>query len=147
MLLAALGALAFLGVAAAIIVATIKGMREKPALLPHEEALGRLAELKASGTLAKISKKEVCSKLYFVMTDYVKDGFGLGGEQASLFPTSKEFIALAGALAALSNDQKEYLKKMATLCDLVKYSGYDPAAKELEGLIEAALGFVEETKP
>lgn len=143
MLAAALGALVFFGAVVMVIVAIIKGMREKPPLLPYVEALEKLAGLKASGTSTKVPKKEFCSKLYSIMTDYVKARSGVTAGSM----TAKEFIAFTDVLADLTVDEKEYLKKMATLCDLAKYSGYDPEDGELEGLVAEAAAFVRETMP
>lgn len=90
----------------------------------------------------RVKEKDLYAGLYAAMTDYVKAAFGLGTGNL----TAKEFITLTGVLTALSNDQKEYLKKMATLCDLIKYSGYQPQSEELSGEIKAGIEFVEATK-
>ncbi len=143
MALAAAGGFAAAVFVGMVMAGIISAKKEMPLYPPHVAVRKGLMGLKDAGFLEKGMEKEFCSALYSIMTEYVKGRFGIKAGSV----TAREFIALTGVMQDLSDAQKEYLKRMATLCDTVKYSGYKPQAGELDGGLEAEFGFVEATKP
>ncbi|MBC7188339.1 MAG: hypothetical protein H5U38_15040 [Calditrichaeota bacterium] len=145
---AGVGALALLLLAAAV-VAFIryrkgKGLlprKEKPPRPAHEVALEELDALVRSGLLEKGETKQFYSELSEIVRRYIEGRFYV----AALEMTTGEVLQ-AMEEAALGSEERELLRELLELSDLVKFAKYLPGAQENERAVHLAYDFVERTK-
>jgi hypothetical protein len=86
-------------------------------------------------------------KLYFVeLSDiarrYIESRFSIRAPEM----TTEEFLFMIKDYDGFSKEQKRLLKEFLGSCDMVKFAGYKPRAKEAEAAFESVKFFVDETK-
>ena len=105
-----------------------KKIKESSRVTPYEAAREKLRAIKVSITKKNISPSEFCSRISAMLRSYVKDAFQIG----SLEFTTAEFLKGFNAFAAVSDESRRIMSEILSLCDLVKFSGYDPSWEEIE---------------
>ncbi len=99
-----------------------------------------LKALRKEKLLEKGEKTAFCSRLYEAITGYFKERFGLDEKEM----TTDEFLSVVSSLEELEKKQKKFIKEKLILCDLVKYSGYDPSAGELDKDMKEEINLIRE---
>ncbi|MCR4440078.1 MAG: BatD family protein [bacterium] len=143
-----IGALALLLLAAAVLAFIRyrkgKGLlprREKPPRPAHEVALEELDALVGSGLLERGETKQFYSALSEIVRRYIEGRFYV----AALEMTTGEVLQ-AMAEAAVGSAERELLRELLELSDLVKFAKYLPSVQENERAVQLAYDFVQRTK-
>lgn len=113
----------------------------KPEVPAHVAALGSLETLKAKELWQKGKIKQYHIELTDIIRHYLEKRF----HTAALEMTTAE-IMLAMNSKDLTDDEKEILKAMLELADLVKFARYTADAPENESSMDMAFQFVNQTK-
>ena len=116
-----------------------KKIAEARRVTPYEAARREARALKAALAKKTISPQESCSRISAMLKRYVKEAFKTGPSEA----TTTDFLKDLKAIPAASDDVRRALGDALSLCDLVKFSGYEPSAAELEGLCAGASAAIE----
>lgn len=115
--------------------------REKPPRLAHEVALEQLDALVRSGLLESGKVKQFYSELSEIIRRYIEGRFFV----AALEMTTRQLLEGLEE-AALGLQERELLKELLELSDLVKFAKYLPAGEEHERAVQGAYDFVHRTK-
>ena len=119
-----------------VIIAAFQG-KEPPV---YKAYVNDLKDLRKEKLLEKGEKTDFCDRLYGVMTGYLKERFGLDKKEM----TTDEFLSAVSSLEELEKEQKNFIKEKLVLCDLVKYSGYDPSTMELDKDLKDEINMIRE---
>jgi hypothetical protein len=84
-----------------------------------------------------------CSLVSDVLRGYVEERFQLKAPER----TTEEFMDEMRSSSKLRPDHKSLLEDFLVRCDLVKFARFEPTVPELEGLLDLAYRFVDETAP
>lgn len=84
-----------------------------------------------------------CSLVSDVLRGYVEERFQLKAPER----TTEEFMGELRTSVKLHPNHKSLLEDFLVRCDLVKFARFEPTVPELEGLLDSAYRFVEETAP
>ena len=84
-----------------------------------------------------------CSLVSDVLRGYVEERFELHAPER----TTEEFMDELRSNHKLRFEHKALLEDFLSRCDLVKFARFEPTVPELEGLLESALRFIDETAP
>ena len=84
-----------------------------------------------------------CQAVSVAIRLYLEERFNLHAPDR----TTEEFLDELRLSALLALDQKQTLGDFLTQCDLVKFARYEPSPTELQGLHDAAVRLVVETRP
>lgn len=82
-----------------------------------------------------------CSLVSNVVRGYIEDRFELRAPDR----TTEEFLEELRRTSSLHVEHKRLLEEFLTRCDLVKFARDEPTQPELQGLLDAALRFIDET--
>jgi hypothetical protein len=82
-----------------------------------------------------------CSLVSDVLRGYVEERFDLKAPER----TTEEFMGELRLSTRLTPDHKSLLEDFLVRCDLVKFARFEPSIPELEGLLDSAHRFVDET--
>jgi len=114
-----------------------------PPELPHARALRELSELAAR----QLPQKGLVLDFYVLLSDtvrrYVEGRFGIHAPEQ----TTKEFLQAARHHPAIREDHQRMLAAFMRAADLVKFAAQRPGRAECEHGLEAARGFVQESRP
>jgi hypothetical protein len=111
-----------------------KKFKEISRATPYESACKELSVVKSAAAKKTISPQECCSRISLMLRRYVKDAFRTGSPEL----TTAEFLEEFNTIAASSDDIKHAAVDLLSLCDLVKFSGYDPSREDIEAAINTA---------
>ncbi len=114
----------------------------KPVIPAHITALEKLRELQQKKLWQQDSVKQHHSELTDIVREYLEKRFAI---QALEQTTEEIFASLKKA--DVSKENKELLRHMLVLADLVKFAKEKPLPHENEQSVEDAVRFVETTKP
>lgn len=106
---------------------------------PHRKAKDRLR-----GAHELISDPyRFCSLVSDVLRTYVEERFELRAPER----TTEEFMIELRSSHKLHPAHKALLEDFLSHCDLVKFARFEPTLPELEGLLDSAIRFIDETAP
>ena len=137
-------ALAALALAAAALV--YRARRPKPAappIPPHVLAFGELDSLRGTDFDDPEAVRRFHFRISEVIRAYVEGRWGLNATDL----TTEEILPELAGLDGLAADEGARLAGFLRATDRVKFAEHRPAPPEIEGTWEAALGFVEATRP
>lgn len=99
---------------------------------PCDTARRELAAIKAAKK--NIAPREFCSRISLMIRSYIFGEFRKGSSEL----TTAEFLESFNTIPAVSDSSRQTMKSLLSLCDLVKFSGYEPSPGELEEAVESA---------
>ena len=108
-----------------------KKIEEVSRITPYEAARKEISAIKISAAKKNMSSQEFCSRMSAMLRSYVKDEFQAGSPEF----TTAEFIKGFNAIVSVSDELRRTMAEILSLCDLVKFSGYDPSPEEFEKCI------------
>jgi len=119
----------------------LKKTTPKPAVVisAHRRAKDQLRQ----ATELMSDPYKFCSLVSDVLRGYVEERFQLKAPER----TTEEFMGELRSSTKLRPDHKSLLEDFLVRCDLVKFARFEPTVPELEGLLDSAYRFVEETAP
>lgn len=115
--------------------------RSPPPPPAHEVALAELKEIRESGLLEEGRVSEYTDRVSDVLRRYLEARYALPAPER----TTEEFLDEVARAPVLDRARKRFLADYLAQCDLVKFAAADPGRRELEGLFESSVKFVEET--
>jgi len=115
--------------------------RSPPPPPAHEVALAELREIRESGLLEEGRISEYTDRVSDVLRRYLEARFALPAPER----TTEEFLDEVARAPVLDRTRKRFLADYLAQCDLVKFAAADPGRRELEGLFDSSVKFVEET--
>jgi preprotein translocase subunit Sss1 len=102
----------------------------------------RLRALETRGAPAAEDADNWFVELSSIVRAYVEQRYRIRAPEL----TTEEFLQVAVAAAAMSDEQRALLTQFLERCDRVKFAGYRPDAEESITTLKAARGFVEDTR-
>jgi hypothetical protein len=117
----------------------IRRVKVEPKLLPHEQALKDIEEIKANRTLQANDPKAYYTALTDVLRKYMAERFGFDAMEM----TSTEIIE---CLQKSDKESISELKDLFTTADLVKFAKHAPLMNENDMNLMNAMDFVNRTK-
>ncbi|KJU84419.1 hypothetical protein MBAV_003384 [Candidatus Magnetobacterium bavaricum] len=123
-----------------------RAIKAPPAIIQrpaHELAYEALERLKASTLLQDGLVKEYFIELSAIVRHYIEDRFLLRAPEM----TTEEFLGKMRDARQLSESQKALLGDFLQRCDMVKFARYGPDPEEIQESFNAAMRFVDETRP
>jgi hypothetical protein len=117
----------------------IRRVKVEPKLLPHEQALKDIEEIKANRTLQANDPKAYYTALTDVLRKYMAERFGFDAMEM----TSTEIIE---CLQKSDKESISELKDLFTTADLVKFAKHAPLMNENDMNLVNAMDFVNRTK-
>jgi hypothetical protein len=108
----------------------------------YDLAIGRLHALADRGAPAEADADSWFVELSAIVRAYLEQRYALRAPDL----TTEEFLLVAAARPELSVDHKKQLFDFLAGCDRVKFAGYRPQAAESIATLDAARGFVEDTR-
>jgi len=118
----------------------VPGPPPKP---PHERALDELLSLRRGPWLPSGDIEGFYTRLSAIIRRYVEARFALRAPEM----TTEEFLQAAVHSSALSATHQELMRRFLEQCDLVKFAQYRPSGDEAVQAYDAAVRFVQETRP
>jgi hypothetical protein len=115
-----------------------KGPPPPPA---HVEALRELAAIRGLGLLEQGCVAEFTDRVSDVLRRYLEARFELPAPER----TTEEFMDEMARAPVLDRERKRFLAGYLAQCDLVKFAAREPGRRELDGLYDSSVEFVEET--
>ena len=115
--------------------------RSPPPPPAHEVALAELRRIRESGLLEEGRISEYTGQVSDVLRRYLLARFALPAPER----TTEEFLDEIARAPVLDRARKRFLADYLARCDLVKFAAAEPGRRELEGLFESSVEFVEET--
>jgi hypothetical protein len=141
----AVGALGALAAAAVALQRLLRRREERrrspPPPPPHETALAELREIRESGLLEEGRAAEYTDRVSDVLRRYLRGRFDLPAPER----TTEEFLDEVARAAVIDRARRRFLADYLARCDLVKFAAQDPGRRELEGIFDSSVRFVEET--
>jgi hypothetical protein len=117
----------------------IRRVKVEPKLLPHEQALKDIEEIKANRTLQANDPKAYYTALTDVLRKYMVERFGFDAMEM----TSTEIIE---SLQRSDEQSVAELKELFTTADLVKFAKHAPLMNENDMNLVNAMDFIQRTK-
>jgi hypothetical protein len=114
----------------------------KPILPPHMEALQKLDEIKSK----QLWQHEQVKQYYIELSDVVREYLEKRYSIQALEQTSEEIFASLRGMDIASED-RNLLRQLLVLSDMVKFAKEQPVAFENEKSMENAVTFVKDTQP
>lgn len=114
-----------------------------PPPVPHVWALEQLDALLAEQLVQRGQVQTFFYGLSDIVRTYIELRFGLMAPEQ----TTNEFLLDVQRSHLLRFGHKDMLREFLTACDLVKFAKYEPGGAEIDGSIDAARRFIEETIP
>jgi hypothetical protein len=108
----------------------------------YDDAVLRLRALETRGAPEAEAADGWFVELSSIVRAYVEQRYRIRAPEL----TTEEFLQVAVAAAAMSDDQRALLSQFLERCDRVKFAGYRPDAEESITTLKAARGFVEDTR-
>ena len=108
----------------------------------YDDAVIRLRALEGRGAPETADADAWFVELSSIVRAYVEHRYRIRAPEL----TTEEFLHVAVAAAAMSDDQRALLSQFLERCDRVKFAGYRPDADESIATLKAARGFVEDTR-
>ena len=108
----------------------------------YDEAVSRLRELEKSGAPDDTRADAWFVALSAIVRQYLEQRYEIRAPEL----TTEEFLQVATARPELSADHRGLLCSFLERCDRVKFAGYRPEADESIATLNAARGFVEDTR-
>jgi hypothetical protein len=115
--------------------------RNPPPPPAHETALAELKKIRESGLLESGRAAEYTDKVSDVLRRYLQGRFDLPAPER----TTEEFLDEVARAAVIDRARRRFLADYLARCDLVKFAAQDPGRRELEGIFDSSVRFVEET--
>lgn len=140
-LVPALAALALVAVAAFVAWRLLRGVRRE--IPPDAWAREALADLERKGLPARGDFAIFYDRLTEIVRGYVVRRFGIPAERQ----TSREFLAAASGVAAFPAAERDRLRDLLRLADLVKFASARPDVAECDAHLADARAFIEATRP
>lgn len=147
-LLLALGMVALLALAGALLARHLLKQRTTPVVAPppippHERALRALRALREKGWPDTAGVKTFYIELSGIVRAYVEGAFRLRAPEQ----TTEEFIRSATTSRLLNPDHQQLVTAFLEQSDLVKFARHQPAQTDMEAALTAAERLVVETRP
>ena len=120
-----------------------RARRIVPPLPAHEWALSALDALDRDGLPASGQTHAYWVRLSDIVREYMERRFDIHAPDR----TTAEFLAEAGAHAALSEDHRRLLAQFLRTADMVKFAGVRPTARDCASALDTARIFVRQTVP
>ena len=120
--------------------------RSKPPAPPipaHVWALGELARLDADRLIEQRAFHVFYVRLSDIVRQYVERRFGLMAPER----TTDEFLHELRGDPAFGKEHQQLLARFLRAADMVKFALHEPTPEESGDALDAARGFVEETRP
>lgn len=108
----------------------------------YERAIERLRILEDRGAPAGDAADAWFVELSSIVRRYLEGRYDIRAPEL----TTEEFLAVASRSAELTLAHRELLSSFMAQCDRVKFAGYRPDAAESLATLDAARGFVEDTR-
>ncbi len=135
--------------AALVFILIKKVFRRKPKAVPvptprapHELAYEELDRIKRENLPARGLIKEYYTGVSDAVRRYLENRFGLKAPER----TTEEFLHDMASTDFLTVPQQDLVGAFLGECDLVKFARYGPTEKEIDGVYNAAVKLVDETK-
>lgn len=116
--------------------------KPKPKIPPHKTALKKLKDIEQQKLWQHGKTKQYHSAVSEIVREYIENRYGI----LALEATTPEILQASQALS-LNDTQRDKLKQLLELSDLVKFAKMAPIASENELSIKNAIDFVESTRP
>ena len=107
----------------------------------HVEALRELEAIRGLGLLEEGRLAEFTDRVSDVLRRYVEARFDLPAPER----TTEEFLDEIARAPVLDRERKRFLAEYLAQCDLVKFAAREPGRRELDGIYDSSVEFVEET--
>ncbi len=114
---------------------------QKPPRPIHERILDALQDLSRSSYLEQGNIKGYYTKLSEIVRDYITERYGLNAHEM----TTRQLI-IAMQESDVSESPIERVRRILSVCDLVKFAKFIPDDREQPHLLQEAIEFVQETK-
>ena len=113
-----------------------------PPIAAHEWANRQFTLLLADNLIASGRIREFCFRLSDIVRGYIERRFDVCAPEM----TTEEFFAATAHDPRFGQRNTMELQRFLSACDLVKYAGFRPDPEDADGLIRAAMDFVERTR-
>ncbi|MCR4337608.1 MAG: DUF4381 family protein [Candidatus Omnitrophica bacterium] len=107
-----------------------------------EVAYQELNQLQEGDLMQQTNVKEYYIQLSEVIRRYMENRFGIRASEM----TTEEFLDFLKTAQALSETQKESLKRFMNHCDMVKFAKYPATLEEMQESFQLARQLIDETK-
>jgi hypothetical protein len=108
----------------------------------YQVAVADLEALLYGGKPSSEQLEKFYVELSSIIRRYLENRFGLRSPEL----TTEEFLSVASSSPDVSAEQRRMLGSFLEQADLVKFAGFVPDADQVEQSVEAARGFLEETR-
>lgn len=108
----------------------------------YDEAVGKLRALEERGAPASEQADAWFVELSAIVRDYLERRYDIRAPEL----TTEEFLQVATRSPELTPDHRSLLTSFLERCDRVKFAGYRPDSGESIASLQAARGFVEDTR-
>lgn len=108
----------------------------------YDAALRRLLALEASGPPEQGSADAWFVELSGIVRNYLEGRYEIRAPEL----TTEEFIQAAARSPELADAHRQLLSQFMDRCDRVKFAGYRPESEESLATLQAARGFLEDTR-
>ena len=119
-----------------------KAVLPPPPRPPHEIAYEQLSRIKKENLPGRGLIKEYYTGISDVVRRYLENRFGLRAPER----TTEEFLRDMATTDFLTIPQQDLVGTFLGECDLVKFARYGPTENEINGVYNAAVTLVDETK-
>jgi hypothetical protein len=119
-----------------------KSVPPPPPRPPHEIAYEQLSRIKKENLPGRGLIKEYYTGISDVVRRYLENRFGLRAPER----TTEEFLHDMATTDFLTIPQQDLVGMFLGECDLVKFARYGPTESEINGVYDAAVTLVDETK-
>ena len=119
-----------------------KAVPPPPLRSPHEIAYEQLSRIKNENLPGRGLIKEYYTGISGVARRYLENRFGLRAPER----TTEEFLHNMATTAFLTVPQQDLVGVFLAECDLVKFARYGPTESEINGVYDAAVTLVDQTK-
>ncbi len=109
-------------------------IRRARRVTPYEVVRKELDAIKTAAAKKTITPQECCARTSIMLKQYIKEALRMGSSEF----TTADFLKAIRALSVASDDILKTVSDLLSLCDLVKFSGYDLSQGEVEANIESA---------
>ncbi|MFH1038748.1 MAG: hypothetical protein V1789_08805 [PVC group bacterium] len=119
-----------------------KAVPAPPPRPPHEVAYEQLRRIKEENLPGRGLIREYYTGVSDVVRRYLENRFGLRAPER----TTEEFLHDMASTDFLTVPQQDLVGAFLGECDMVKFARYGPTEKEIDGVYDAAIRLVDETK-
>lgn len=117
-----------------------RGKRRESA---YAVAMARLGKLESRGLPEPEQADEWYVELSSIIRHYLEDRYNLRAPEL----TTEEFLQVARGAGVLTVEHRKLLEDFLVRCDRVKFAGYAPGGEESQNTLDAARGFLHDTRP